>query len=115
MCYYKKKSDGTYVAIKDRNTSFWDVLLWFILPLAGILICWLVIFFCLCWYCCPRQRCPEQGGKKHNGGYQEVENVEEGSADHDVDAMKENLILDDAGEHMQAGKWPMSGPAAACM
>ena len=109
------------MAIKDRNTSFWDLLLWFILPLAGILICWLVIFIALCWYCCPRHRYQEQGGKKQYGGYQEVENVEEASGDHDAEAMKENLVLDDAGEHMyagehmQPGKWPMSGPAAACM
>ena len=100
VCYFKKMSDGRHIAFKEKNTSIWDALLWFFLPLAGILVCWVIIFICLCWYCCPRKRTQDTGGKKHNGGYQEVENVDEASADHDAEETKENLVFEEAeGEH----------------
>ncbi len=61
--------------------------------------------------------------KENKDGYQEVVNAEdpEGGGsnedvkhDYDPNAMKEALYYGGSGEHMQAGKWPMSGPAAAC-
>ncbi len=71
MCYYKERGEFDYLAFKEKNTSIWAVLLWFFLPLAGILICWIIVFSCICWYCCPRPRtAADPAGRKHNGGYQ---------------------------------------------
>ena len=56
FCHFKENEDGVPIIIMQMNTSFWSVLIWFILPLVGLLCCWLMIFFCLCWYCCPKQK-----------------------------------------------------------
>lgn len=118
VCYYKETKKDTYIAVMAMDTSFWQVLLWFFLPLLGIILCWVIICSCLCWYCCPPPKYITKVTRKSDGrNYQEVEvadDREELNPDYDPDATKEALCFDDAGEHMKAGKWPMSGPAAAC-
>ena len=59
VCYYHDSGgkDGP-VIIMQMNTSFWEVLVWFILPLSGLPIFWLLIFICVCWFCCPGNYMP---------------------------------------------------------
>ena len=96
------------------GTSIWQVLLWFFLPLLGILICWLIILICMCWYCCPPGKYITRVRKKNSGGnYHEVVSAEqeEGSLEHDPHVVKEALYVDDVGAHRT---WPVTSPSAAC-
>ena len=120
VCYYKEIEDDSYVAVMEMNTSIWQVLLWFFLPLLGILLCWVIICTCLCWYCCPPARYVTRIKKKNGGGnYHEVVSAETGDEaggpEHDPNAIKEPLCYDDrGGEHLQGGTWPtLGGPGAA--
>ena len=100
----------------EMNTSFWQALLWFFLPLLGILLCWVIICTCLCWYCCPPARYVTRIRKKNGGGnYHEVVNAEQDEAipEQDPNAIKEPLCYDDGGEHLQGGGMWTSGPGAA--
>lgn len=59
------------------NTTLWDLLLWFALPLGGIALCWFMVCVCLCWYCCPRGQWRSGGGRAKSREASEAEEAGE--------------------------------------
>ncbi len=56
ICHYRLPENRTSVVILDKNTTLIDLLIWFLLPLAGIILSWLGIIFVALWFCCPPHR-----------------------------------------------------------
>ena len=83
ICYYRlagnKTTEEHTIILLEKNTSWFDLILWCILPLLGISFSWLCCIFVACWFCCPphRKRTEIMNAREITGSEHDPEGVKE--------------------------------------